>query len=157
MQHLSVTVALLFVLVGSANAQLLQPEKLAAKPQSLFRHATVDAAWQTAQKTGKPMLVFVTSGNCHYCTKMVRETWSHPQIARAVSARYEPAILSKDSNPKLIKQLGIRAFPTTLVVSPEGKLVTHLQGFAEPQKFVNQFLRPHAERRLSAQPVSHQR
>lgn len=155
------TAALMTVaLVASQDAQAQSGHKPAATgsgsshaQQPLFRYPNVDAAWKASQKSGKPVLMFVTSKKCHFCEKMIKETWSHPQIAAAVAQRFEPVAVLKESNPKLVKELGVRAYPTTIVVSPKGELSGHIRGFANPQKFASTLLAP--KNRLSAQPASY--
>lgn len=129
------------------------PAKGTAKRQPLFRHTSIDSAWKAAQKSGKPVLLFVTSKRCHYCDKMKAETWAHPQIAQAVAAQFEPVAVLKEKDPQIVKQLGIRAYPTTLVVSPKGELAGHLRGFANPEKFHMALLAP-KNRVSAAQPAT---
>lgn len=124
-----------------APAPVASPTEV-GKKLPIFRHDDVDLAWQSAQKSRRPVMVFVTSKNCFYCQKMVEETFSHPQIAKANNERFETAILSRDKQPEIVKKLGIRAFPTTLLVNPDGSLQGRLEGFAEPVKFAQQFLLP---------------
>lgn len=128
MKTLVTMFALLVLTATSLHAQEESP---------LFRHASVDHAWQASQESGRPMLLFVTSGNCHFCTKMLKETYTHPQIAEAVASSFEPAVLSREVDPDLVKDLGVRAFPTTLVIAPDRSLLARVNGFVKPQKFAD--------------------
>ncbi|MCA9235760.1 MAG: thioredoxin family protein [Planctomycetales bacterium] len=113
--------------VGAAEGQQADPP--------LFRHATVNHAWAATQKTRRPMLVFVTSDHCIFCKKMLRETFAHPQIGRGVAGYSEPVVLDASESPELAKKLGIRAYPTTLVISYDNQLLHKVEGFVEPQEF----------------------
>lgn len=118
----------------------------------VFRHQNVDLAWQAAQKSGRPVMVFITSADCFYCKKMVAETLSHPQIARATNQRYETALLSNETQPELVEKLGVRAFPTTMIVNTDGSTLARVLGFVEPAKFAAQLL-PSPTRQAQAPAV----
>ncbi|MCA9240851.1 MAG: thioredoxin family protein [Planctomycetales bacterium] len=144
-------VRLLTFMVGLT---LLAPVSLAAettaKPVSAFKHATIDAAWKASQKSKRPLLIFVCSDNCFYCVKMLKETYSHQQIAMALRATSESVAVKNDDVPELVKQFKINAYPTTLVVSPEGKELARIKGFLPPEKFVAKLFRPADERTAQA-------
>ena len=64
------------------------------------------------------------------------ETYVHPQILASIRELFVTAKIKKEQNPKLVEQLGVRAFPTTLLIAPNGDLITKIEGFADPKKFV---------------------
>lgn len=101
----------------------------------LFRHRNVPKAWEAVQGSRRPMFLYVTSENCVYCKKMIAETFAHPQIHAGLAAYAEPVLLNATEDPKLAKKLGVRAFPTTLVISPDSKLLCRIDGFVEPVEF----------------------
>lgn len=134
---------------------LLAPVSLAAetqpKPVSSFKHATIESAWKASQKSKRPLLIFVSSDNCYFCVKMLKETYSHQQIATALRATSESVAVKNDDVPELVKQFKINAYPTTLVVSHEGKELGRIKGFLPPDKFVAKLFRPADERTAQAQ------
>lgn len=138
----------------AAQLPARQPPTTQMRQPLIFRHADVDAAWAAAQKSGRPLLVFVTAADCFFCKKMVRQTLSHPQIALANNQRFETTLLHQDDRPELVEQLGVKAFPTTLVVAPSGSVVDGLRGFVEPQKFAERFLIDPRERQAAKQAVA---
>jgi thioredoxin-like negative regulator of GroEL len=104
----------------------------------LFRHASLDHAWGATQQSRRPIFVYVTSDHCYFCQKMASETWSHPQIAAGVAGYTEPVMVDASRAPEVAKKLGVRAFPTTLIISHEGKLLHRIEGFAAPRAFAEQ-------------------
>ena len=64
------------------------------------------------------------------------ETYVHPQILASIRELFVTAKIKKEQNPKLVEQLGVHAFPTTLLIAPNGDLITRIEGFADPKKFV---------------------
>lgn len=43
--------------------------------------------------------------------------------------------MKREAYPGLIKQLGVRVYPTTLIISPEGQLLGKIEGYADLKKF----------------------
>lgn len=104
-----------------------------------------------AAKTGKPILAYVTSTHCGYCRKMEKETWSKPAIGRLVGKNFVPLKLLADDHPEAVAALKVRAFPTTVLISAEGKPFAGKPGFMEPLE-LSQLLRPVLAQRKTAGP-----
>lgn len=161
--RIALTIITLLLATTSASAQApatqaaMSPEANTSpqvnKPAPVFMYPHVDAAWQAAQKSGRPVMVFVTAADCHYCKKMYSETLSHPQIAQANNARFETAFVSKETHPDIVAKLGIRAFPTTLVVNPDGTLKDSIRGYLEPRAFAEQVYLGKKPTRQAAAPA----
>lgn len=110
----------------------------AAKQPGLFTETSIEKAWQQATVRQRPMLVMFTSNNCMYCKKMLKETYSHPAIRRMLAANTETVLAHAKDYPALVKRLGITGFPTSLLISPQGKVLTAIPGFVPPQDFAQQ-------------------
>ncbi|GAB5404945.1 MAG: hypothetical protein Aurels2KO_31760 [Aureliella sp.] len=82
-----------------------------------------------AEKTGKPILVYVRSESCHYCDKLQHDVWEFPQAASYVAKKYIPLKLSKELNPAAVESLKIKGYPTTLVFSPQREFVAKVEGY----------------------------
>lgn len=125
----------------------------AANRPVLFRHQDVQQAWTATQVSRRPMFLYVTSDHCFYCKKMLKETLAHPQIGAGVAAYAEPVTINATEAPELARKLGVRAYPTTLVISPENKLLTRIEGFVDPQEFAQRvwpvFRQAEADRRVA--------
>lgn len=130
-------IGMVLLLAAAAHGQvrLSNATGAAGQRQPLFRHATIDRAWSAAQSSRLPMLIYVTSENCHFCEKMREETFSKPQIGAGISVSTEPVMFNAVDAPELAKKLGIRAFPTTLIISPDSKLLHRIEGFVTADEF----------------------
>lgn len=115
----------------------------------VFDHTTVEAAWKEATDHRRPLLVMFTSDNCTYCRKMVADTYSNPQIRQLLRGRTESVMAHADDYAALIKKLGIRGYPSSLLISPEGEVLDFIEGYLEPKAFA-QRVRP-----LLDQPLGH--
>ena len=132
MARLTLLALALLTSVATAAPGAVQANKPSAP---VFRHASADDAWRAAQKSQRPVLLFVSSQDCRYCSKMLKDTYSNPQLAAALSASCEPVSLMSEDNQALVKKLQIRAFPTTVVVAVDGSVLAKIEGYQPPQKF----------------------
>ena len=128
----SATVLLLTHTPAAAqNAKLAKPQQ----PTAMFAHKSVDQAWKAAVTGRKPLLVMFTSDHCVYCKKMLKETYGHPAIQQMLIGNAETVLAHANQYRDLAKKLGIRGYPTTMLVSPEGKVLDFVPGFVEPKEF----------------------
>ncbi|TWT75493.1 thiol:disulfide interchange protein precursor [Posidoniimonas polymericola] len=144
----------LLIMTPSSAALAGPVENAPAHNAPVFRHPSVDAAWQAAQKTKRPMLLFVSSENCTYCVKMLRDTYSNPQIAAALAQSCEPVTVMREDNQALVKKLQVRAFPTTVIVGSDGKEIARVEGYQPPQKFAELMFGPPPQPQATVRPAS---
>jgi len=88
-----------------------------------------------AEKTGKPILVQFTASWCGYCHKMLRETYSDREIAARINEYFVPVVLDADDHEKIVEAVGVEAFPTAVVISPELDVLGKIEGFYLPPQF----------------------
>ena len=99
-------------------------------------------AREMAAKEGKNiLLVFSGSDWCGWCVRMDREVYSDKKfMAKAkedfilvmIDTPANKSILSKVAerqNPELLKKYGIRGFPCSVVVTPDGSEVKRFSGY----------------------------
>jgi len=65
---------------------------------------------------------------------MEREVWSNPQIIAQVKAGFVPVKLNASRHRQLVAKLGVRAFPTTIMFTPEGKIINGAKGYMPPNR-----------------------
>ena len=119
----------------SASAQSSAPPK--GGQTALFANRDIEKGWRNAVANQKPLLVMFTSRQCLYCTKMLKETFGHPAIQKWISPRAETVLADAERYEQLVQRLGIRGFPTTVIVSPKGKVQDVIEGFVEPRAFAD--------------------
>jgi len=106
----------------------------AAKPKlrhGVFRHSSYPAAWTSAKKTNRPILVFACSPNCPHCVRMIGETYQSPQIKRLVTESFESVYVDRAEQPEMTAKLRIRYFPTTIVVGPNNQVLDVIEGYVD--------------------------
>ena len=135
-------------IVASLHAlvlSLLMTSSLQAEPviggqatqEGLFSHATVEQAWTSSVKTQKPLLVMFTSDSCVYCRKMLKETYQHPAIERMLLDSTESVLAHASNYKSLVKKLGVRGYPSTLLVSPQGEVLDFMEGYVDAKAFAD--------------------
>ncbi|MDA1164737.1 MAG: thioredoxin family protein [Planctomycetota bacterium] len=82
-----------------------------------------------SEQTGKPMLITFTASWCTYCHKLINETFADQRVVSQINECFVPVILDADANEKAVELLGIEAFPSTVVISPELKVLGTITGF----------------------------
>jgi thioredoxin-related protein len=93
------------------------------------------AAWKASQASGRPMLFYVTSAHCPYCVMMEQKTLSDPAVQAMLRASFEPARVYADRQPQVAQNLRVHAYPTTVIVDANNRIVTSIQGYVAPREF----------------------
>jgi thioredoxin-related protein len=127
--------ALSVLVACSSLVQADQPGRAAARPRVLFVQTSVEQAWKSAVAEKKPLLVMFTSEGCVYCEKMLNETYRHPAIERMLTTSTETVLAHSRDYKALAKKLGVRGYPCTLLVSPEGEVLDFMEGYVDAKTF----------------------
>ena len=129
-------VFLVFVLLPQSKLAFAQHEQPSPRrTPKLFVQTNVDKVWKVAATEQKPLLVMFTSQQCMFCQKMLAETYGHPGIERLLQGRTKTVLAHSKDYRELTKKLGIRGYPTTLLISPKGKVLDVMEGFVPPKDF----------------------
>jgi protein disulfide-isomerase len=91
-------------------------------------------AQELSLKHGRPLLIFVMTKNCGFCTKMEQKTWSDEAVNQRLQTAFVPLRLDAEKHPELAAQLGVEGFPTTLIYGANRKLLGHFIGYAPPDR-----------------------
>jgi len=109
---------------------------VAAEPAPVAWHHDVNRAWQSTQQQGRPLLVFVTTNHCMYCTKMKQGTYSNAAVAATINRSFVPLVLDGEAPSPLLKDLAVKAFPATFIISPGAVILDRMDGYVAPDKLM---------------------
>jgi thioredoxin-related protein len=137
------TSLVVFAVMGTVATTHAQSKKHSAQqaardhaaPAGVFDHKTVEEAWKVAIEKKKPLLVMFTSNNCTFCRKMIADTYSNQNVKDLLHGRTESVMAHSDHYAALIKKLGIRGYPSSLLISPEGEVLDFMEGYVDAQEF----------------------
>ncbi len=86
-------------------------------------------AAEKATAENKPLMVMVSAKWCGYCQKMLQTTFRDEKLIEHINGCFIPVYLDADHNEELVEKLQIDGLPTTLIISPELKVVKRLSGY----------------------------
>lgn len=147
MHKLSPALAFVLMTVANSPARAQFGRTAETKQPDLFSQTSIEKGWKQATTQQQPMLVMFTSDNCLYCKKMLAETYGHPAIEQMLAANTQTVLAHKDDYQALVKKLGIRGYPSSVLVSPKGDVLDFMEGFVPPKDFakrVHPLLQAHA-------------
>ncbi len=100
----------------------------AANAASIKWNNNVRQAWDTAKSQRQPLLIYLHSEGCIYCRKLERETFQDANLAADLQ-RFVAASVTAEDEPRLVKFLKVRGFPTIVLVRQNGEVVDVITGF----------------------------
>ncbi len=119
--------------VDPAAASDVTPKQTSPGAREVAWHQDIDEAWQATQQNGRPLLVFVTRDQCYYCDKMKDGTLANPAVVASLQASFVPLILDGRRQSPLLKELNVRGYPSTFVISPDAVVLDRIDGYVTPE------------------------
>ncbi len=97
---------------------------------------SMSEAKKISAKTKKPILLFVSSITCPYCTKMSNETLSDERVCKAINAAFVPLSLLEDS-ADMPRSMRVQGVPTIAFInSSEKEMMPRVIGFRNTNEFL---------------------
>ena len=97
-------------------------------------HADPAKAHQLARQQERPLLLLLTTSGCHYCSKMKQSTYRDRLVAADITDHFVAARIDAKKHPTLTKKLGVKVYPTTVIISPDYKVVDVIRGYVDAKK-----------------------
>ncbi len=102
-----------------------------APAQELRWRHDYSAARKESAATGKPMLLDFGTEACTWCKKLDATTFRNPAIVAQLNERFIPIKIDAEREAKLTEAVQIDSFPTLLLVSSDGKILSRHVGYAD--------------------------
>lgn len=98
-------------------------------------HRDVSTAWQQAVEEDRPLLMFISTASCGHCRRMKSTTYADPNVAALVGESVVAVAIDGKRQRSLVRRHLVRSYPTTLVISPDGREVGRFVGYVSPSDF----------------------
>lgn len=96
-----------------------------------------DEAQAAARSAKKPILIYVFQDNCGACDQMKADTFSDPDVIRAVNERFVPLQLHLFQDRAIVRAWGLFWTPTVLFGDRSGKIRYESVNYLPPAEFLD--------------------
>ncbi|MCB9595554.1 MAG: thioredoxin domain-containing protein [Sandaracinaceae bacterium] len=103
-----------------------------------------------ARREGRPILLSVQAGWCHWCHVMNDTTYRDPEVLARLARSFVLVRADGDARPDLAERYRRYAWPATVFLAPDGEQILALRGYRPPDRFaaiLDDVVRAHAEGR----------
>lgn len=99
-------------------------------------HTSAADAWQAMQQQDRPLLLFLTTDGCGFCTRMKKSTYTNDGIQSEISGAFIALKLNADHDvdEAWLERFGIEYFPTTLIISPGSRVIDRFEGYVDVEE-----------------------
>ncbi len=98
-------------------------------PAGIAWRSDVSAAARESATRRKSILMMVKARWCGPCQQMLRQSFFDRSVVARVNENYIPLLIDADEQGPLIQQLKIAAFPTTLILDSNQRVIDRMTGF----------------------------
>ena len=118
----------------SLNSQVLP--RAAEKAAEIQWLTDLPAASRALAEQRRSMILLLTRPGCTYCTRMKAETLQDTAVISRVNESFVAATLDGLRHADLTRKIGVRVYPTTAILSPEGRLLAVIHGYTDSASFL---------------------
>jgi thiol:disulfide interchange protein DsbD len=96
-----------------------------------------EEAQRRAKAEGKPVLVDTFTDWCAQCKELDEKTWPDPNVSSWIKNNVIAVRIDTEKvRPDLAGPLGVRAYPTIILLDADGAEMRRLFGFHRPEKML---------------------
>lgn len=100
-----------------------------ANPESIDWITEYSEARRAGIDQDRPVLLFVTTDGCMHCERMIDGAFKDSRVIGSLNNGFVPAQIKLSSNDELAKQLKVTLYPTTIIISTQGKILDYARGY----------------------------
>jgi len=104
-----------------------------------FESLSFEDALRKAGAEHKLVLIDFFTTWCGPCKMLDKQTWSDPQVQAVLREKTVALKIDAEKEPKLAERFNIDAFPSTVLINPDGTLKDKYVGFLGPSAFLEHF------------------
>ena len=91
------------------------------------------AAFETAQREHKFILLDLVAVWCHWCHVMDQQTYRDPAVLALIKSHFVPVKADHDARPDLAERYRDWGWPATIVLAPDGTEIVKRAGYIAPE------------------------
>lgn len=107
--------------------------------EGMFAELKFDDACAQAKKDGKIVLIDFYTTWCGPCKMLDKNTWTDTNVIKLLTEKTVPLKLDAEKETNLAKLYKIEAYPTILLLKPEGSEIDRIVGYKDPKAFQSDF------------------
>ena len=104
-----------------------------------FSDLTFEAASKQAAQSGKIVLVDFYTTWCGPCKLLDKNTWTDATVIKLLEQKTVALRIDAEKEAALSKRYKIEAYPSVLLIKPDGTEIDRLVGYKEPKAFIEDF------------------
>lgn len=116
-------------LVFSLSLIFIQSLSPCVQGEEIKWQTDLKRAAQQARTEEKAMLIQIGASWCGFCHKMEKETYQNPKVIKHVNSCFIPIHVDADQNAELVEAIGVSGLPTTVIITPQLKIVKKISGY----------------------------
>jgi tetratricopeptide (TPR) repeat protein len=125
--------AVLGDLINDMNIVMSDDAKYIERIRWLYN---LEEAKSFAVLKNKDIFVFVNADWCPHCIRTIDYVFTNPHVIDTINDKFVPVELDDARDPELLKSLGIRAFPTFLMLDASQAEIIRLVGYQGASKLM---------------------
>lgn len=103
-----------------------------------------NTARREASEKARPVFIDFGTEACFHCKRLDATTFRDPVIVELLNTQFVPLKLDGNAVPSLVEALKISAYPTLVIASADGKILSLIEGYMEAER-----LKGHLQRALT--------
>ncbi|MCO8121314.1 DUF255 domain-containing protein [Stieleria sp. TO1_6] len=89
-----------------------------------------------AKQQGKLLLLHFYTDNCVYCERLEAGAFRSDSVAKAINQNYIPVKVHGAQNSKLAQMFKVTKYPTDVIVTTDGKALSHSVSPQQPDRYI---------------------
>ncbi|PAY17139.1 protein-disulfide isomerase [Rhodopirellula sp. SM50] len=93
-------------------------------------------AHSKAKQQGKLMLLHFYTDNCIYCDRLEAGAFRSASVSQSINQNFVPVKVHGTKNPKLAEMFKVTKYPTDVIVTTDGKALSHSVSPQQPDRYI---------------------
>ncbi|WP_182864797.1 DUF255 domain-containing protein [Rhodopirellula sp. JC639] len=89
-----------------------------------------------AKQQGKLMLLHFYTDNCVYCDRLEAGAFRSASVSHSINQHFVPVKVHGTKNPKLAEMFKVTKYPTDVIVTTDGKALSHSVSPQQPDRYI---------------------